>query len=293
MAAFIADSVEHFPETAHRAIPACYPLAMTFVKFFLTGLVIFGGFVALMYVVQRSLMYHPERSRTPPDVAGLFDAQDVVLDTADGEKVIAWYVPPRDGKPLVLYFHGNAGALQHRADRFRALIAPGNGLLALSYRGYGGSTGSPSEAGLIADAEAAYRFAVARAPAGRIVAFGESLGSGVAVALAATHKVGAVVLEAPFTSAADVGAAVYWFLPVRLLMRDPFYSDRRIGDVKVPLLILHGTFDRIVPMMMGERLFALANEPKRFVRFNNAGHVNLDQFGAMPVIQAFIAEVLP
>ena len=116
--------------------------------------------------------------------------------------------------------------------RERALTAAGNGLVALSYRGYGGSTGSPSEAGLISDAEAAYRFALTHAPAERIVAFGESLGSGVAIALAASHKVGAVVLEAPFTSAADVGAAVYWFLPVRLLMRDPFYSDRRIGEVK-------------------------------------------------------------
>jgi pimeloyl-ACP methyl ester carboxylesterase len=180
---------------------------MALFKTLLIALVIFGGFVALMYAMQRSLMYYPERFRTPPDVAGLLDAQEVVLDTADGEKLIGWYVPPRDGKPLVLYFHGNAGALQHRVDRFRALIAPGNGLLALSYRGYGGSTGSPSEAGLIADAEAAYRFALARAPAERIVAFGESLGSGVAVALAASRQVGAVVLEAPFTSAADVGAA--------------------------------------------------------------------------------------
>jgi fermentation-respiration switch protein FrsA (DUF1100 family) len=266
---------------------------MALFKTLLTALVIFGGFVALMYVMQRSLMYHPERVRTPPDVAGLLDARELVLDTADGEKLIAWYVPPRDGRPLVLYFHGNAGALQHRVERFRALTAAGNGLLALSYRGYGGSTGSPSEAGLIADAEAAYRFALVHAPAERIVAFGESLGSGVAIALAATHKVGAVVLEAPFTSAADVGAAVYWFLPVRLLMRDPFYSDRRIGEVKVPLLILHGTLDRVVPMKLSERLYALANEPKRFVRFNNAGHVNLDRFGAMPVILAFIAEVLP
>ena len=167
----------------------------------------------------------------------------------------------------MLYFHGNAGSLRNRADRFRALAGDGYGLVALSYRGYGGSTGSPSEAGLIADAQAAYAFAAARVPAQRIVVFGESLGTGVAVALAATQRIGGLVLQAPFTSAVDVGARVYWFLPVRLLMKDPFRSDARIGKVTVPLLVLHGERDQVVPIALGERLFALANEPKRFVRF--------------------------
>jgi fermentation-respiration switch protein FrsA (DUF1100 family) len=266
---------------------------MAAIKLVLGLVLMLGGFVALMYVAQRSLMYFPERFRTPPDLAGLSGAQEITLDTADGEKLIAWYIPPRDGKPLVLYFHGNGGALQHRVARFRGLTAPGNGLLALSYRGYGGSTGTPSQSGLMADAEAAYRFAVAHAPAERIVLFGESLGTGVAVALAAGHKAGAVILEAPFTSAVDIGAAVYWYLPVRLLMRDTFYSDRLIAQVKAPLLVLHGARDRIVPMKLGERLFALANEPKRFVRFDEAGHIDLDRHGALPVILKFLGEVLP
>src|SRR5204863_2605864 len=109
---------------------------------------------------------------------------------------------------------------------------------------YGGSTGSPTETGLMADAAAAYAFAIARYPAERIVLWGESLGSGVAVALAAERKIGGLLLESPFTSAAEVGASVYWFLPVRLLMKDQFRSDDRIGKVKVPLLIIHGTLDR-------------------------------------------------
>jgi len=115
----------------------------------------FGGLVALMYVAQRSLMYFPERLHTPPAMAGLPEAQEVALDTEDGERVIVWHLPPRGEKPVVLYFHGNGGALRNRVDRFRALIADGNGLVALSYRGYGGSTGSPTETGLIDDAEAA------------------------------------------------------------------------------------------------------------------------------------------
>jgi hypothetical protein len=266
---------------------------MTFLKFLVAAVAAFGGFVALMYVAQRSLMYHPERLRTPPAAAGLFDAQEIVLDTADGEKVIVWYAPPKDGKPLLLYFHGNAGALRYRVDRFRTWIDDGIGLVALSYRGYGGSSGSPSEPGLIADAEAAYDFAAARTPPEQIVLFGESLGGGVAVALAATRRIGGLVLEAPFTSAADVGARAYWYLPVRLLMKDPFPSDARIGKVTAPLLVLHGARDGVVPIALGERLFSLANEPKRFVRFAEGSHNDLDRHGAQDAARLFLGQIRP
>src|SRR6516165_6401066 len=96
-------------------------------------LVGYGGLVALMYVGQRALQYFPDRARTPPAVAGLPQAEEVLLDTADGERVIVWHIPPRGEKPVILYFHGNGGALRNRVDRFRALIADGNGLIALSY----------------------------------------------------------------------------------------------------------------------------------------------------------------
>src|SRR5262245_12489052 len=159
---------------------------MTGLKWILiAGVVGYLGVLALMYFAQRALMYFPDVARTPPSAAGLPLAEEVVLQTQDGEKVIAWHVPPRGEKPVVLYFHGNGGALDLRAGRFRKLVADGTGLLALSYRGYGGSTGTPTEAGLIRDAQAAYDFAVARFPPERIVLWGESLGTGVAVALAA------------------------------------------------------------------------------------------------------------
>ena len=261
---------------------------MTGLKFLLGALVAFGGFVLLMYLVQRSLMYHPDRQRTPPAQAGLPQAEELVLDTADGEKVVVWHIPPKADRPFVIYFQGNAGGLNLRADRFRALTADGTGLLALSYRGYGGSTGSPTEIGLIADAHAVYAFAASRYPPERIVPWGESLGSGVAVALASTQKVGRLMLEAPFTSAIDVGARVYWFLPVRLLMKDPFRSDLRIARISVPVLIVHGSRDNVVPFAFGERLFALANEPKRFVRINGGGHSDLDRFGALNAVRAFL-----
>ena len=105
------------------------------------------GFVALLYVAQRSLQYFPERRRTAPQAIGLPEAKEAVLDTADGERVIVWHVTLREGRPFFLYFHGNGGALRWRDERFRALIADGSGLVALSYRGYGGSSGRPTETG--------------------------------------------------------------------------------------------------------------------------------------------------
>jgi fermentation-respiration switch protein FrsA (DUF1100 family) len=249
----------------------------------------YGGLCFMLVLTQRSLMYFPERARIAPEAAGLPQAEEIVLDTGDGEKVLAWHVHPRAEKPVVLYFHGNGGALHNRADRFRALTRDGTGLLALSYRGYGGSTGKPSETGLLADAAAAYAFAAARYPAERIAAWGESLGAGVAVALAAEKPVAALILEAPFTSAVDIAASVYPYIPVRLLMWDQFRSDQRIAAVKAPLLILHGERDQTVPIRYAERLYSLANEPKRMVRFPEGGHNGLDQHGALKAVQQFLA----
>jgi fermentation-respiration switch protein FrsA (DUF1100 family) len=169
-------------------------------------------------------------------------------------------------------------------------VADGTGLVGVDYRGYGGSTGQPTERGLMIDAETAYAFAAARYPAARIAVWGESLGTGVAVALAAERPVGRLVLEAPFTSTADIAALHYPYVPVHWLMKDQFRSDEKIGAVKAPLLVLHGGRDPIVPIRFGERLFELAHEPKRFVRFPDGEHENLDQFGALDAVKAFLAD---
>jgi fermentation-respiration switch protein FrsA (DUF1100 family) len=251
-------------------------------------LVGYVGAVAVLYAVQRALMYFPDTERTPPAAAGLPAAQEILLDTADGERLIAWHVPPRGDRPVVLYLHGNGGALSHRAERFRALTADGTGLVAVDYRGYGGSSGRPTEAGLLIDAENAYAFAAARYPAARIAVWGESLGTGVAVTLAAERPVGRVVLEAPFTSAVDLAARRYPFVPVRWLMKDQFRSDLRIAAVAAPLLVLHGARDTIVPIEYGERLFGLAREPKRFAGFPQGEHEDLDRFGALATVKTFL-----
>jgi fermentation-respiration switch protein FrsA (DUF1100 family) len=255
--------------------------------FLLTGYV---ALVALMYVLQRSIMYFPETFRVPPAEAGFPEAEEVVLDTSDGEQVVAWHVAPKGERPVVLYFHGNGGSLRYRFDRFKALVERGDGLIALSYRGYGGSTGRPTEAGLINDAVAAYGFAAARYPADRIVFWGESLGSGVAVALAAMRPVSRLVLEAPFSSAVDVAARAYPFLPVRWLMKDQFRSDLRIEKVTAPVLIVHGDRDGVVPIALGERLYQLVKSPKRFIRIAGGSHEGLGSFGIVEAARKFVDE---
>ena len=262
------------------------------VKWLLAAIVLYGGFVALLYVAQRALQYFPERQRTTPSAAGLPEAEEAVLDTGDGERVIVWHVPPREGQPIFLYFHGNGGSLRWRDERFHALIADGSGLVALSYRGYGGSSGRPTEKGLAEDAATAYSFAVARYPAERIVLCGESLGSALAIALAAEKPIGHLVLEAPFTSAADVGALHYWFVPVRILLKDQFRSDLRVGKVAAPVLVVHGENDAIVPVTLGERLYGLIRAPKRFVRIARAGHNDLGR-RAVAAAKQFIVEPMP
>ena len=262
---------------------------MILLKWLLAAALIYLGFVALLYAGQRKMLYFPDPTRYAPAATGLPGAEELMLDTADGEKIVAWHVPANADKPVVIYFQGNGGGLNLRARRFRRLTEDGTGLIALSYRGYGGSSGSPSEQGLRQDAAAAYEFAVARYAPERIVLWGESLGTGVAVALAAEQPVGRVLLESPYTSTADLAAAAYPFVPVRLLMKDQFRSDHRIGAVTVPVLVLHGVRDRVVPIAYGERLFGLIRAPKRFVRLPEADHNDHDDHGGFEAVRPFFA----
>ncbi|MDU6674069.1 MAG: alpha/beta fold hydrolase, partial [Bradyrhizobium sp.] len=164
---------------------------MTVVKWLLIVVVaIYATVIAVLFVRQRAMLFPiPPVGRTAPSAAGFPQAEEHVLTSADGEKVIAWHVPAKPGHKLVLYFPGNGDFLAGVVSRFKALTADGTGLVALSYRGYAGSTGSPSETGLLQDAAAAYAFTRERYAADRIVAWGFSLGSGVATAIAAQHPI--------------------------------------------------------------------------------------------------------
>src|SRR5712672_1120111 len=247
-----------------------------------------GGLAALFFKQREFIFPIPQTLRTAPEAAGFPEAEEHVLTTADGEKVIIWHVPAKSGHAVVIYFPGNGDFLAGSVGRFRAIASDGTGLVALSYRGYAGSSGSPSEHGLLQDAAAAYAFTVARYDPGRVVAWGFSLGTGVAVAVAAEHRIGKLILESPYTSTVDVAGALLRIVPVSLLMRDQFHSDQRIARVSVPLLIMHGSDDPAIPIHFGERLFALAHEPKQFVRLAGGGHENLDNFGAIETARQFI-----
>ena len=163
----------------------------------------------------------------------------IAIQANDGTVLSGWYAAAAPGQPTLLYFHGNAGTISGRSERFKQVIDSGFGLLAMSYRGYPGSEGSPSEAALFSDALEIFDWLAERTD--RIVVYGELLGTAVACHVAAGREAGALVLEAPFTSALDIAAATYPWVPVGLLMRDPFLSRDAITHVDEPVLILHGT----------------------------------------------------
>lgn len=249
----------------------------------------YGALVGGLYFFQRHLLYFPDGSR--PELRGLAElgVREVRVTTADAVSLLSWYLPPSDGRPVIVYFHGNGGHIGYRARRLYRFAQEGFGVLMLEYRGFGDNPGVPTEAGLRADATAALDF-LARCGVGpdRLVLYGESLGSGVAVGLAAKRDVAGVILEAPFTSVAEVAQYHYSFVPASLLVRDRFDSLSRIGDVKAPILILHGEQDRIVPVRFGRALFNAAPEPKELWLAHEGGHEDLARFGALEAVFSFL-----
>jgi fermentation-respiration switch protein FrsA (DUF1100 family) len=264
--------------------------------FWFSGVAV-AAYVAVLgglYLFQRQLLYHPDRARPQLGALAQLGVREIAVPTADGLSLLSWYLPPRGGGPVVVYFHGNGGHIGYRAGRVERFARKGYGVLMLEYRGYGGNPGTPGGAGFLRDAEAALRFVDAQGVQdGRLVLFGESLGSGVAVPAAAGREIGALVLEAPFTSIVDAAQYHYPFAPAALLVSDRYDSLSRIGEVKAPILMLHGARDGVVPASLGEALFAAAPEPKQRWVAPHAGHEGLDRHGALDVVIAFIDRHLP
>jgi uncharacterized protein len=233
------------------------------------------GAVGVIYAQQRSILFRPDTTRVSPASAGGPQATETTFRAPDGPDVIAWRIPPRDAtKPVVLYLHGNSRNLARRSDRFQRMAAGGIGVFAISWRGYGGSGGAPSEEGFRADAEAAMALLV-REGIGleRIVIFGESLGTGVAVMLAAAHPVRALVLDSPYESIAAIAAERYWWLPVNLLMRDPFRAINAAPGVKAPVLAFACTDDWLTPYDGATRLMAAFTGAKRLITVDRRCHI--------------------
>lgn len=260
-------------------------------RFAFLVVLLYAFVVAALFATQRSLLYPGSGRVTNAAEAGLAGAEDIVLTTPDGERLVTWWKPPEIGKAVILYFHGNGGSLWNRRGRARALIETGRGLLMVSYRGYSGSTGTPTEEGLRVDARTAYDWLARLYEPSRIVLYGESLGTGVAVRLATERPAGGLILDAPYTSTAAVASLRYPLVPVSWLMRDQYRSIDIIGQVTAPILMMHGTADRVIPFTFGEELYAAAPEPKRFVRFDNAGHTTLLEQGGIKEVDAFLKPI--
>lgn len=250
--------------------------------------------VAGLYLLQRNLMYHPNDARPDPRGAGIPGLEVVSIEGSGGASLYSWWLPPSDpNAPVVLYFHGNAGDLADRTNKFHHYRASGLGMLMPSYRYNAGGGGAPSEAALIADGRRAAEWLRGQGiAADRILLHGESLGSGVAMALAAEGLGAAVVIEGGYEAISEVAASIYWYAPVRMLIKDRFDSRPRAKNSTLPILIVHGAGDRVVPRRHAEALFQAANEPKELVILDGGGHVDLYDHGMKALVDRFVARYL-
>lgn len=253
---------------------------------------VFGYCILLLvlFLTQRCAIYYPLNTVPDPAKAGVPDMSVHRVVTADGLKLLAWWKPPaNETQPAIVFFHGNAGHLGHHSRPARFFLDAGFGVLLVSWRYNAGAGGSPSEEGLLIDGRAALDFVAARGiDRNRIVLYGESLGTGVAVAMASERDVAALVLKSAYSSIADVAQDRFWFTPARWLVRDKFDSVSRIADVQAPILILHGERDRTIPVRFARRLFDAAPEPKEAHFFPDGSHKNLYRLGAGQLVLGFL-----
>jgi fermentation-respiration switch protein FrsA (DUF1100 family) len=256
------------------------------------------GIFALIGIVARLLhryfIYIPDRTRVAPTEAGLSGVEEIVFKAADGTKLIAWYLPARGGKPTLLYFTGNSGNTACRAGKIATIGSDGCGVFMLNYRRYGGSEGRPTETRITADAISAYDCLRGLGVVPHdIVAYGESLGTAVATRLSLQRHVKALVLEAPFTSIVDVGKLLWKGFPLGVIMVDQYRTIDRIADVTVPLFILHGGRDAIIPLDQARQVFHAASEPKSMMVLPQAGHNDLFERGAWEKVEVFLESLRP
>ncbi len=254
------------------------------------GVALYLAGLAMLYTYQRDIQYHPNPIVPDPAVSIVPEMAALRIGTLDGPRPLAWWAPPPDrDSAVIVYFHGNGGTVASRAPQAKLLIDAGYGVLLAGYRYNAGAGGEPSEKGLIADGLAAVDFVRAQGvPNERIVLYGESMGTGVAVAIAADQPVAAVILAMPFTSIADVAQDHYWYFPARWLVRDTFDSLSRIGRIRAPLLIFHGEDDRLIPVKFARALFAAAPEPKEGHFVPGGRHGGLYSLGAGKIVLDFL-----
>lgn len=246
--------------------------------------------IVVLFFAQRTLIYFPDKSRPAP----VHGVEIVKVTAQDGQALEAWYFPPAASENrVIILFHGNAGHYGHRLYKAQIYLKAGYGVLLAEYRGYGGNGGGISERGFYHDGRAYmdWLLKVKEINVEKIILYGESIGSGVAVQMAMEYDVGGLVLEVPFSSLSDIAARQYPFIPVKYLLKDRYMNIEKIEKIDAPLLILHGQKDQTIPFDSARKLFKAANEPKKFVDFPQGNHNNLYDFGASQHVLDFLAGI--
>ena len=257
-------------------------------------LAIYMIFIGFLYVSQRSMIYFPPSSISEDSLKDLEDFQTIGVTTSDGLDLTGYYSAPQPGKPIIVFFHGNASHPAWEAHKTDKLRQRGYGVLLATYRGYAGNPGKPTEEGLFRDGDAFLTWVTQRYKQNPVILYGTSLGSGVAVEMAVRHKPAALILEAPFESALSVAQSSYPYIPfLNLMMRDQYLSNLKIKNINVPVLFLLAGKDTVVTLESGERLYALASEPKIKEVFSESGHANIYDFGAEDAVIKFTERFFP
>jgi len=266
--------------------PARHHLGMIWIqRLLLIALAAYLILLLLAYIFQRSLLYFPpEFYNPPPDWM-------VEIEAADGS--MAWWVAPaRDTAPVILVFHGNASAIDSNMAIFRDLHAQGYGVMSIGYPGYPGNAGKPTQETLVASAIAQHDWVLAQSISpDRIVFYGTSLGSGVATQVAANQQPGLLILDAPFQSTQAIAKQSMWFLPVGILMKDTYRSDLALGNLDMPLIWIHGTHDRVIPLTSGQSLYDGYSGPKTAHILENGEHHNGWLMGGREIVLTTLAKL--
>lgn len=246
--------------------------------------------LALLFIFQRNLQYLPSGKISDISNYPLEGFTQKFLITQDSFRILSWYKKPASSdNKIILYFHGNAGNIGDRAHKLATFAKDGFGIMAISYRGYSGSEGSPTQTGLMLDAQASLDFLFKEGyKAEDIILFGESLGSGVAMQLATKYRFAALILESPYSSIVSVAKKSYWFVPVNLLLKDKFESVKAAPKITSPILIIHGTNDQVVSYDEGKKLYRFIQSKKKFTTVDGAGHLDFSEAFLLKEIKEFM-----
>ena len=249
-------------------------------KYIISAIAIYFFFGFFLFFFQRKILFNVSGIPKKPSEYGLTNVNELRILTSDGISLLAWYSKPKNNNPTLLYFHGNSFDIGERSYRIDRYIKEGWGVLLFAWRGYSGNKGYPSELNLYKDGESVINWIKSSTSTKNenIVLYGESLGTGVAVELATRYSFKSVILEAPFTSIADIAQKRYKIYPVKYLILDKFDNISKITKILSPVLIISGKKDEIIPHYHSKKLFSQANEPKSCVFIDEAMHNNLYDF---------------